>query len=203
MLAVALPRFDVRGIDVVEPPAPVVPRNEDADLRPQPAFDDGVHLSHRPLHAVRDVPDQRLAAILGIGRVFAGVVRRVDPRHGGEGAGACVADKLVGGRLVLLAQSGDEAEGVAPVVPPRQVGLHQICGQRRELKHRSPRPAPVPGRVLDHRGVRGDQHQMVGRGRPGHIGEIVVAQRELSRVGKVRRDVLFGKLQPGGGLFSR
>src|SRR5205807_10252301 len=112
MLAVALPRFDVRGIDVVEPPAPVVPGNEDGDLWPQPAFDDGVHLSHRPLHAVRDVPDQRLAAILGIGRVFAGVVRRVDPRHGGAGSGAGVPDTLVGGGLFLLAPPGDYADVV-------------------------------------------------------------------------------------------
>ena len=44
-------------------------------------------------------------------------------------------------------------------------------------------------RIVDQRGVASDQHQVVRGRRAGYVGEVVVAQRELLRVGKVRRDI--------------
>src|SRR5256885_9953083 len=58
MLRIVLPLLDVRRVHVIEPPAPIVPGDEDGRLRPQSAPHDGVDLIDRPLHAARYVADR-------------------------------------------------------------------------------------------------------------------------------------------------
>ena len=43
----------------------------------------GLDLLNGPLHAVSHIADQRVFLVLRTGRVFAGVMRGVEPRHGG------------------------------------------------------------------------------------------------------------------------
>jgi len=79
MLRIVLPWFDIRRIYMIEPAAPIIPCDKDRRLRPQSALYDGVDLVYGPLHAVRDIADQRITSIVGIRSVFARVVRRINP----------------------------------------------------------------------------------------------------------------------------
>src|SRR5215469_7619258 len=51
----AAPLFDNWRVDMIEPPAPIVPGDEDRRLVPKPTSDDSVDLIDRPIHAVGDV----------------------------------------------------------------------------------------------------------------------------------------------------
>ena len=96
------PGFHVRRIDMVEPAAPVVPSDEDHAVGPKPTFDNGVDLVHRPLHAMHDVPNQGIACVVGIRRMFARVMRRIHPRDVWKLSRAGIDAELFG--LKLLAR---------------------------------------------------------------------------------------------------
>ena len=187
-LRAVAPLLHLRRIDVVGPAAPVVPRDEDRGLVPEPARDDRLDLLSRPRRAVRDVADAVLPVGGGVGRMLAEDVARVDPRDGRQLARCGVGGELRRGEL-LSGERLDELEGVAAVVAPRVPGLLELGRERRDVHHLRRLHPVVARRVVDPRRVGRDQHQVVRRRRPGDLGEVPVAERVLLRVRPVGRDV--------------
>src|SRR5712692_11435006 len=71
-----LPRFHVRRVDMVVPPAPIIPRYENCSLRPEPSLHNRIHLVHGPLHARRHVPHWALPRVR---RMLVKLTRGIDP----------------------------------------------------------------------------------------------------------------------------
>src|SRR6266576_722524 len=82
---------------------------------------------------------------------------------------------------VVADQTGDVPEGVPAIITPRQVLVLERVGQRWQL-------IPVDGlgpvmvvRVVDDGRIGADQHQVIRRGGPGHLGEVPVADGKAPR----------------------
>ena len=184
-----LPLLDFRRRDMVPPASPVVPGDEDRDLRPKARSHDRVDLVHSPLHPLGDVAVAGSPFRRSIGRVLAQKAVRIEPGNGRQLAGGGVFRELLPGPL-LAGGVLDELERVAGVVAPRESRRIKLGRQAWLVIQRWSGLVPIAaGRIVDQGGVGHDQHQVVGRRGPGYVGEVVVTERELAGVAPVVRDV--------------
>src|SRR3989441_2049483 len=87
---------------------------------------------------------------------------------------------------------------VASVGTPVEACFFQTGGQRRQVKGGLYLRRITLVRIIDEWRVRGDQHQMVGYRLAGDLGEIVIAESKLPRVGKVGGNIRLGVLLVDG-----
>src|SRR5207302_11387615 len=73
------PLFYPRWSDVIPPTAPIVPCDEDRNVRPQSGRDDRLDLAHSPLAAFADVAGTRSRLRRGLRRLLVHRIVRVDP----------------------------------------------------------------------------------------------------------------------------
>src|SRR6516162_4113650 len=74
------PFLDLRWVDVIVPATPIVPGDKNRCQRPETALHDGVYLINGPLHAVSDVTNRRIRALIRwIGWMLAESLRRIHP----------------------------------------------------------------------------------------------------------------------------
>jgi hypothetical protein len=168
-LCTVRPFFHFRRIDMIIPAAPIIPSDEDRSLRPQTAFNYGVHLGDGPLHAVGDISDWRIRTLIPrVGRMLTERVRRVDPGNGGKSSRGGVCGELSGGKLGPCRQSFNESERVATIVGPCKAGGVKAGRQGRKVIDGISR-----GIVYDWR-LRGEKHQVIRSGRTSNVSEIVI-----------------------------
>src|SRR5437879_13461109 len=89
------PLFYPRWSDVIPPTAPVVPGDEDRNVRPQSGRADRRHLAHSPLAAFADAAGTRRPLRRGVRRLFAHHIVCVEPRDRGPLLGGGVATELL------------------------------------------------------------------------------------------------------------
>src|SRR5262249_54025033 len=105
------PGFHHRRLDVIIPPAPIIPGDKDRRLVPQGTSANGLELLDRPAHPIRDV----LCGVLAP----RGLLGRVEPGHRREMALA----RILGKRLGVVAarmpfERSDVLESIATIVAP-------------------------------------------------------------------------------------
>src|SRR5438477_270864 len=88
------PLFYPRWSDVTPPTAPVVPGDEDRNVRPQSGRDDRLHLAHSPLAAFADVAGTRRPLRRGVRRMFAQHIVCVAPRACGKATRGAVLSRV-------------------------------------------------------------------------------------------------------------
>src|SRR6266513_3049501 len=99
---------------------------------------------------------------------------------------------------VVADQTGDVPEGVPAIITPRQVLVLERDGQGWQL-------IPVGGlgpvmvvRAVDDGRIGADQHQVIRRGGPGHLGEVPVADGKAPRQVPVAWNISLPVPQPMG-----
>jgi len=173
---------------MVIPSSPTVPSNEDGNSGPEPALNDGVYLVYSPLHARRHISH---GTPTGVRWMFIKLGRSWDLGNTGELSSECILRELVRGELVPSPNTVEILKGVSSVVSPSQpVGFKAQWKRGGDSRRISRLRVVYEGRV------GGYEHQMVRRRRSRHLGEILVADREFSRIRKGGRYVSLDELLP-------
>src|SRR5256885_12917551 len=116
---------------------------------------------------------------------------RVDPRHLRQLSGGRVHPKLLRRKFPFRVDALKVVNRVPAVTAPCQSRLLQALRERRA--NLDGRWTP-PWWIVDDRRVGAQEHQVVRRGWPRHIGVVVVAEGEPPRVRKIRWDVPLDEL---------
>ena len=115
---------------VVEPTAPIVPRDKDRRRRPVFALPQQRDTVNRPLHARLDTGGRVLVK-------FHGGCRRIEPGDIRQRPGGYVSVEFGGeGGVWAAAESGDVVEicGMGAIAAPCKPGLGEGGGQRRQIE---------------------------------------------------------------------
>src|ERR1700730_1549712 len=82
----------------------------------------------------------------------------------------------------MARQLSDIMKRIAAIITPRLVGVLQLQWKGRQVIRVARTRVIYVSRVVDDRGVRTNQHQMVWCRWTGHLSEVVIAERVFSRV---------------------
>src|SRR6202049_559800 len=174
-----------RRIDMVVPATPIVPRNEDHRGPPKVTLTQFVDALGGPLAPQLDRLLPSVFPVRGMLGKLHWTARGVDPGHVRQFPRRHVCVKSSPRQNIRAAfqllDFLEITEARVPVSSPSKFRFLQCRWQRRNFERLLWLVRSVLARIIDYRGGRRDEHQMVGFGLAGHFREVVVTQRKLSR----------------------